>query len=123
MAVPALWAGLLYDAQALAQAEELVAPITHAELVAARPHIAQAGLGADLAGKPLRPLAMSAIEIALEGLARRAERDHDGLDERKHLEPIAALTAAGKSPADLLLENLDAGGVDVRGVILDRTAM
>jgi len=123
MAVPALWAGLLYDERALAAADELVASLTHDALAAARLPIAQVGLGAKVGSTTVRSLAERVLELALEGLERRARRDADGRDERKHLEPLVALTTAQKSPADLLVEGLDPNAPDLRAAIIDRTAM
>lgn len=121
-ALPAFWAGLIYDETSLAAAEELVAALDHDALVAARADIARRGLGAAIAGRPVRALAEAAMEIALAGLGRRACLDAEGRDERRHLAPIAALVERGWCPADELLAGLDPN-VDLRAQIIERCAV
>jgi glutamate--cysteine ligase len=123
MAVPALWAGLLYDEEALSLAEALIEPLSHDDLVSARPQIARVALDAKLGATAVRAIAESAIAIAMDGLARRAELDSEGRDERVHLEPIASLVSRGRSPADELLEGLEGEQPDLRQQIIERTAM
>jgi glutamate--cysteine ligase len=122
-AVPALWAGLLYDAQSLAACELLVEPMAHDVLEAARKDIAKRGLRAEVGGQPLRAIAERMIELSMEGLARRKRVDAEGRDERVYLEPLAALTLSGRCPGDLLLEGLDGRADDLRGEIALRTWM
>ncbi len=120
-ALPAFWAGLLYDQTALTAAEELVADWTFEQVQAARPDIARRAVGAELAGRPLRTVAEQVVSLSLEGLARRANLDEQQRDERIFLEPIAELVQAGRSPADLLLEQLDPNAADLRAQIVART--
>lgn len=119
-AVPALWAGILYDDRALEGAVELAASLDVDAMAAARPQIAKIGLAADVGGRPIRDLALAMLELAEGGLSRRARKNEDGEDERVHLAPLAALTEAGKTPADVLLEGLD-DEPDLRAAILERT--
>lgn len=119
-ALPAFWAGIMYDPQALAAAEELVAPLTHDALESARPAIAERALGAEVMGRPVQAWAEAAMGIALEGLARRDRKDAEGRDERRHLQPLADLVASGRCPADVLLEGIDEVD-DLRAAIIDRT--
>ncbi len=120
-ALPAFWAGLLYDQKALAAAEELVANWTFEQVQAARPDIAHRALGAEVAGVSLRTIAERVVALSLEGLARRARLDEQQRDEQIFLEPIAKLVEAGKSPADLLLDGLDRSAADLRAQIVART--
>jgi glutamate--cysteine ligase len=119
-AVPALWAGLLYDEVSLQGAYELAAELDVADVQAARPEIARCGIGATVAGRPAQELAVAMLELADAGLARRARMDESGRDERIHLAPIIALAQAGKCPADELLEGID-DAPDLRQAILERT--
>ncbi|MEM1032251.1 MAG: glutamate-cysteine ligase family protein [Myxococcota bacterium] len=119
-ALPAFWAGLMYDETSLAAAEALVARWSPSALVAARPLIAREALNAELCGRPVRHWAERVMALALEGLSRRGRRDEAGRDERRHLEPLAALVAAGRCPADDLLDGLDREQ-DPRAAILRRT--
>jgi glutamate--cysteine ligase len=119
-ALPAFWAGILYDDQALEAADALVAELDFEILRAARPAVAASALGAELGGKPMRAWAESAIGIALDGLGRRAHLDASGQDERIHLQAIAELAASGRCPADVLLEGLDPNAPDLRAQITAR---
>ncbi len=119
-AVPALWAGLMYDEVALQGAVELAASLVGADVLAARPDIARLGLGAKVANRSVREIAMAMLELAEGGLSRRARLDSDGADERKHLDPIVSLVEAGKSPADQLLDGI-VDESDLVAAILRRT--
>ncbi|APR87138.1 Glutamate--cysteine ligase [Minicystis rosea] len=119
-ALPALWTGLLYDAKALDQAEELSASFTAAELDALRPAIAEKALAATFRGAPLADLAQRVIEIASGGLSRRARLNKNGKDERVHLARISALVEKGCCPADALVEGLGNSDTDLRKEILAR---
>lgn len=119
-ALPAFWAGIMYDAEALAAAETLAAPLTYDGLEAARPAIAEHALGAELMGKPVQAWAEAAMEIALGGLARRDRKDEQGRDERRHLTPLAELVASGRCPAEVLLEGIE-DVPDLRSAIIERT--
>jgi glutamate--cysteine ligase len=116
-ALAALWAGLLYDAKAMAEAEELVASVTHEELVRARADIAVRGIRAEVGPRTVRDVAERTLDIAAGGLGRRARLDAQGRDERRHLAVLSGLVSRGQSPADALLERL--GGSVERAAILD----
>lgn len=122
-ALPALWTGILYDPKALAEAEELCASFTAAELEALRPAIAEKALGAAFRGAPLADLAQRVVDIASAGLERRARLDKNGKDERIHLERIAKLVEKGACPADALVEGLHNEDADLRKEILARARM
>ena len=122
-ALPALCAGLFYDEQSFAAVEDVVAPLTAETLSAARPAIAELGLGAELGGKPLQPLAWRVLSLADEGLARRALLDTDGKDERKHLASMMSLCERGESPSDEMLAAFNADAEDVPRAIADVTAL
>lgn len=119
--LPALWTGILYDRKALAEAEELTASFTSAELSALRPAIADRALAATFRGAPLADLAAKVVSIAQGGLERRACLNKDGKDERIHLARIAALVEKGHCPADVLVEGLHNDDADLRKEILART--
>jgi glutamate--cysteine ligase len=108
-AVPALFTGLLYDERALGEAEELSRRFELASLEAARPALVRDALAARNGGAPAAPLAAELVNIALGGLERRARKDASGEDERRYLAPLAALTAEGKCPADVLRAGLTPG--------------
>jgi glutamate--cysteine ligase len=109
-ALPALWAGILYDAEALRAADAMTADWTHDEVNATRKAIWQKGLGAPFRAGTLVPIAERLLEIAEQGLERRAKKDAAGRDERRHLAGLKALVARGLSPSDALVEGLERAG-------------
>ncbi|HVY45950.1 MAG TPA: glutamate-cysteine ligase family protein [Minicystis sp.] len=106
-ALPALWAGILYDAKALDEADALTASYRFAELEALRPHVAEEGLLAAFRGAPLADVAERVLDIASGGLARRARLNKNGQDERIHLAKLTALVENGMCPADAMTDGLD----------------
>jgi len=119
-ALPAVWTGILYDAQALDEADALTADWKFAELQATRADIAERALAATFRGRPLADVAAKVLEIAGGGLSRRARLNKSGRDESIHLERIAALAHKGWSPADALLDGLQDGDGDLRREMLSR---
>ncbi len=107
-AVPALFTGILYDAQALNEAEAFVRELPLREIIAARPSMVQFGLATRIGDRPLQALAERVLEIAEGGLGRRNILNDHGKDERIHLELLTSLVHNGKTPADALMEGLDA---------------
>jgi glutamate--cysteine ligase len=102
-ALPALWVGLLYDQAALDAASALVADWTAAERVQLRDAVPRLGLHAPFRGGTVRDLALAVLEIARDGLRRRARSDECGTDETPFLKPLIEIAASGRSPADELL--------------------
>jgi glutamate--cysteine ligase len=119
-ALPALWTGILYDAQAMDEADEMTASYGYDELEALRPAIAVQGLAAPFRGATLAPLAEELLAIASGGLERRARLNRNGKDERVHLAKLATLVEKGRSPADELVDGLEGSGADLRREILAR---
>jgi glutamate--cysteine ligase len=107
-ALGALWRGLLDDTEARAAAWALVAAPPVAEREALRRAVPTAGLAATFAGRPLRDLAVELVRIADAGLARLP----GGAGDRPLLAPLAGYAAAGRSPADDLLDDFQAAGGD-----------
>jgi glutamate--cysteine ligase len=105
-AVPALFTGILYDEQALSEAEVFARELDLDQLIAARPSLVQFGLATRVGDRPMQALAERILEIAEGGLARRASLNDHGKDERIHLELLSSLVQNGKTPADALIEGL-----------------
>ena len=103
-ALPAFWVGLLYDDEALAQAEALARDITADDVMAARLDVARSGLRANLGNHQLSTLAGQLVDIAKKGLAARARLDSEGRDETKFLAPIEEVVRTQQTPADVMLE-------------------
>jgi glutamate--cysteine ligase len=102
--LPALWKGLLYDAEARAAAADLVAGCTHAERAAARVDVARRGLAAEFGGRPVRELATDLAEISRAGLRRIAHAGVTQPDETGFLDPVFEQLEHGSSPGQLILE-------------------
>lgn len=106
-ALPALVAGLLYDKDTLAAADELVGTLDAVELFGARERVAREGLAAKLESCSLRELGKKFVALAEQGLARRARRDAEGRDERAYLAWIPEVLERYKSLGDKLHGDLD----------------
>ncbi|MGF1468797.1 MAG: glutamate--cysteine ligase [Sandaracinaceae bacterium] len=106
-ALPALTKGFLYDDQALGAAEGLVSSLDHDTVEAARPAVAERGLQAELAGRPVLWWARELVAIAEGGLRRLGHLNRAGADETVHLEKVNTLLEAGQCPADALLASID----------------
>jgi glutamate--cysteine ligase len=116
-ALPAVWTGLLYDDQALDQAEALSARWTHEEMSSVRQRLAVDGLAAEFQGAPTRAVADRLLQIAADGLGRRAQLDSDGRDESKHLDALVALVARGRTPADEIVDSLRNRPLDLARIV------
>jgi glutamate--cysteine ligase len=103
-ALPALWAGVLYDDAALHAAWDLCKAWTVEEHVALRADSARLGLKAQIAGRSLQEVAVDMLAIARQGLKRR-ERFSGGLvDETGYLSELEGIAESGLTPAERLLE-------------------
>jgi glutamate--cysteine ligase len=97
-ALAALWRGLLYDAQALGEAERLLPRLSFTEHQELHRAAGEAGLRATLRGKPVAALAGELVQIARGGLQRLDPEDAPLLDV------LAEIAAGGRSPAERVLE-------------------
>ena len=103
-ALPALWAGVLYDDAALHAAWDLCRDWSRDERHALRSDTARIGLKAQVAGRTVQAVAQDLLAIAREGLRRR-RRDREGLvDETSYLTPLDDIAETGVTPAERLLE-------------------
>ncbi|GAB3128767.1 glutamate--cysteine ligase [Novispirillum itersonii] len=106
-ALPALWTGLLYDQTALDAAWDLVKDWTAEDrhrLVADVPRLA---LQATIGGRSVQEVAKQVLEIAHDGLARRARLNSAGDNETGFLTPLREIADSGMTAADRLLEAYD----------------
>jgi glutamate--cysteine ligase len=104
LALPALWTGLLYDADALGEASALIEDWTLGEMQALRDAVPRQGLKAPFRGGTVYDVARVMVRLAEAGLKRRARLDRRGEDESKALLPLIETVEEGRSPADRLLE-------------------
>lgn len=106
MSVPALLAGITYDATALDQAAELAEKVRVETALSLQREIAVEGLAARLDGTPIKDACLHLLGIAEGGLRRRGRLDGAGRDESIYLVPLRALAEQGKTPADRLLDEV-----------------
>jgi len=102
-ALPALWVGLLYDDEALAQAEHLAKDLTANDVANARLSVAKDGLRGQIGGRDVYEIASSMVAIAKKGLEARAILSVNGNDEQHYLEPLEAILANKQTQADAML--------------------
>ena len=101
-ALPALWVGLLYDAEALQKAEAIANQFSHQDVVNARISAAKDGLKGQIGSQNIHQVAKQLIEIAEIGLKSRARMNKDGEDERKFLTPLKTIVNSGLTQADIV---------------------
>ncbi len=104
--LPALYAGLFYDARAKDELEAIVDAWTYDEVSELRFRIWKDGLRTTFRGAPLAAVAEKVIDAARGGLQRRARMDDQGRDESIHLGALAALASRALTPADELLSKV-----------------
>ncbi len=104
-AVPALFTGILYDEQALAEADAFAREIDLDALLAARPAVEKRPRGARSAIAPCSS-SPSASSRSRTGARPSRALNEQGKDERIHLELLTSLVQSGKTPADAMIEGL-----------------
>ena len=99
-ALPAFWVGLLYDDESLDAAWDLVKDFTMAERNALRDGVPKHALKLPFRGATVRELALDALKIAGNGLARRNRLNAGGATEAVFLEPLLEFAMANETPAE-----------------------
>ena len=103
-ALPALWVGLLYDKGVQDQAWQMVKDWSVEDMETLRNDVPRHALQASIAGRTVQDLAKETLDLAREGLRRRARLDSSGNDETGFLEPLNAIAESGRTQADEMLE-------------------
>ena len=104
-ALPAFWTGLLYDPVSLDAAWQLVKDWTDEERERLHVEIPRTGLNTIFRGEKIQKLAMTVLNLARDGLKRRARLDGSGDDESHFMQFLIENAKEGKTPADRLLND------------------
>jgi glutamate--cysteine ligase len=115
LALPALWAGVLYDDVSLDAAWDLVKGWSAADRQKLRDDVPKAGLATTVRGRTVFAIATDMLKLARAGLTRRKRFDAGGHDETRYLDVLDDWLARGTTPAQELLEKFHgpwAGSVD-----------
>ncbi len=102
-ALAALFRGLLYDAAAMDELDQLLPKLSFEAHLRFHDEARKKGLEGALGRTPLAALARELVEIARRGLQRLDAQD------APLLEPLRALAASGRSPARAVLDDFDRG--------------
>ncbi|HZT47276.1 MAG TPA: glutamate--cysteine ligase [Hyphomicrobiaceae bacterium] len=102
-AVPALWAGLLYDRTSLDAAWDLVKGWSAEERQRLRDAVPRTALRTRFRDTTVLEVARQVLAIARAGLSRRGFTNAKGEDEAIFLEPLEAILRDGLTPADEIL--------------------
>ncbi len=106
-ALPAFWVGLLYDTGARDAAWDMVKNWTPEEHAGLRREVPRQALNTPFGSGCVGDVALDVLEIAHEGLSRRAKLDGVGLDETHFLKPLFHIAESGFTPAEELLAAFD----------------
>ncbi|HVY32907.1 MAG TPA: glutamate--cysteine ligase [Caulobacteraceae bacterium] len=102
-ALPALWAGILYDSVALDAAWNLCKDWTSEQRAQLRLDAARTGLKGDIGLRTVQGVARDMVAIAKSGLRRRAKLNANAVDETGFLTEIEEIADSGVTPAERLL--------------------
>jgi glutamate--cysteine ligase len=106
-ALPAYWAGLLYDDDSLDAAWNLVKNWTAEQRQQFRDDVPKLGFAAMVARYSALEVAKTTLALARRGLARRRRLDSAGNDESRYLQSIEDYVARGITPAEELLQKFN----------------
>ncbi|RCL01431.1 MAG: glutamate--cysteine ligase [Candidatus Tokpelaia sp. JSC085] len=102
-ALPAYWVGLLYDDEALTEAETLVKDWTYPEVKEMRDHVPAFALKTPFRNITLLELARETLKISRKGLEKRHHLNQKGHDETLFLESLEETIMCGKTTAEKML--------------------
>ncbi|MCK5446429.1 MAG: glutamate--cysteine ligase [Rhodospirillaceae bacterium] len=103
-ALPAFWAGLLYDSSSLDAAWDLAGDWSMEERLELRKDAPRLGLHAKVRGRSLQEIALELLEIARQGLNARGRLNAAGDNETGFLAPLQETADSGITPAERKLE-------------------
>jgi glutamate--cysteine ligase len=103
-ALPAFWAGILYDEVALDHAWQMVRDWTDEEREYLRTEVPKSALATRFRSTDVRELAREALGIARLGLKNRRRINALREDETIYLAPLEQIAAEGRTVSDQLLQ-------------------
>lgn len=106
-ALPAFWVGLLYDSQALDEAEQLIKDWSLEDNEYLRERVPYTALNTEFKGKTIGDFALDVLDIAQGGLQRRGFKNGQGQDESKFLEPLYVIAESGETQAEIMLKEFE----------------
>ena len=119
-ALPAFWVGLLYDSGALDAAWDIVRHWTAEDRRLLALNTPKQGLRGEVAGRSVLEIAREVTSLAYGGLKNRARAGKVTADETEYLEPVREWLAAGRSPADRLIDRFqNEWGEDIHKVFAE----
>ncbi|KZM38003.1 glutamate--cysteine ligase [Bartonella bacilliformis] len=104
-ALSAFWVGLLYDSEALSEAEALTKDWCYEEVLDMRNRVAKEGIKTPFRQTTILELASQAIAISRKGLKNRKQYGSDGFDETNFLDPLEEVITTGQTSADKFLSH------------------
>ena len=103
-ALPALWAGVLYEEGSLDAAWDMVKDWSAAERQALRDAVPRAGLKAMIRGRTVQDVAKEMLKLSRAGLEQRNRQGCKGKTEAAFLDVLDETVATGKTAAENLLD-------------------
>ncbi|MCB1479386.1 MAG: glutamate--cysteine ligase [Tepidamorphaceae bacterium] len=103
-ALPALFVGLMYDETALDAASDLISDWTECERQRMRDNVPRTALKTKFRKTTVQEIAREVVQIATDGLKRRAFAHGGEADETRFIEPLAEIAETGVTNAERLLE-------------------
>jgi glutamate--cysteine ligase len=103
-ALPALWAGIFYDSQALGAAWDLCKAWQVEDHERLRADVARLGLKAQVGGRSVQDVAKDMVAIARSGLKNRNRLSAGMVDETGYLSELEEIATSGITPAERLLD-------------------
>ena len=100
LGLPALAKGVLYEADCLLGAWDLVKGLSYEERLELSRTVPRLALAAPVKRHRVRDLARELLVIAEEGLRRQDERDETGASEAVYLEPVREIVQSGTTLAE-----------------------
>lgn len=102
-ALPAFWAGILYDEFALDQAWQLVKDWTHEDRETLRASVPRTALATPFKGTTVGEISRHVVRIARLGLKNRRRINSANQDETVYLAPVERIAGNSRTVADQLL--------------------